>query len=286
LLAKLAARVYCIPCCCEQAQARKSAGVAIPITTLIVGVLVVSLSVLLALAGLFVARRLVSATYLESSNGVAGSIYMPLSGLFGILIAFSAFLVWEQNNSAHVTAEREAGLLAAIYWHAEGLPESERQQVQELANSYALVVKEEEWSLMEEGQESSQAWAIVDELRRSIDLFEPSTSSEQTLQARLVTLYDDLVEDRTLRLLHSREGLPPPLWETLLIGTPMIVAFTYLFGVKNFRVHMVMVAMLTAIIVTVLCSIKAIEYPFTGDVRVPPDAFELVLNRFEADRNS
>jgi hypothetical protein len=242
--------------------------------------------VLLALAGLFVVHRLVSAQQLESSNVVAGSIYMPLSGLFGILIAFTAFLVWQEYNTAHVTTEREASLLAAIYWHAEEFPETKRQEVQELARSYAQVVIEEEWSLMGEGQASSQAWAIVDELRRSIDGFEPSTSTEQTLHANQVTLVDDLLEDRRLRLLDSREGVPPVLWEILLCGTPVIIGFSYLFGVKNFRVHMVMVAMLTAVIVGVLLSIKAIEYPFTGEVRVPPDAFELILNRFEADRNS
>ena len=255
-------------------------------TTLIVGVLVVFVSVLLALAGLFVVRRLVPTTHLESSNVVAGSIYMPLSGLFGILIAFTAFLVWQQYNRAYETTQREASELATIYWHAEEFPESERQQMQELARSYAQVVIEEEWSLMGEGQESSQAWAIVDELRRSIDWFEPSTSTEQTLHAQQVDLADDVLHDRRLRLLQSREGVPPILWIVLISGTPVIVGFSYLFGVKNFRAHMVMVAMLTAVIVGVLFSVKAIEYPFTGDVRVPPNAFELILNRFEADRNS
>ena len=241
---------------------------------------------LLALAGLWVVHRLVPAQTLESSNVVAGSLYMPLSGLFGILMAFTSFLVWQQFNTAHVTSENEASHLAAIYWHAEGFPDSERQQVQELARSYAQVVIEEEWSLMGEGQESSQAWAIVDELRRRIDWYEPSTSTEQTLHARQVTLVDDMMNYRRLRLLQSREGLPPVLWEILLSGTPVIVGFSFLFGVKNFRVHMVMVAMLTALTVGILLSISAIEYPFSGDIRVPPDAFELVLHRFEADRNS
>ena len=240
---------------------------------------------LLALAGLFVVHRLVSAQILESSNVVAGSIYMPLSGLFGILIAFSAFLVWQQFNRAYETSGREATHLAAIYWHAEQFPESERQQVQELARSYAQVVIEEEWSLMGEGQESAQAWAIVDELRRSIDGFEPSASTEQTLHAQQVTLVDDLTAERRLRLLQSHEGIPSILWIILIGGTPVIVGFSYLFGVKNFRVHAVMVAMLTAVIVGVIFSIKAIEYPFTGDVRVPPEALELILNRFEADLN-
>jgi hypothetical protein len=211
---------------------------------------------------------------------------MPLSGLFGILIAFTAFLVWQEFIRASETAQSEASDLAAIYWHAEEYPESERQQVQELARSYAQVVIEEEWSLMGQGQESSQAWAVVDELRRSVDGFEPNSSMEETLHAREVTLVDDLMHNRRDRLLDSREGVPPVLWVMLLSGTPVIVGFSYLFGMKDFRVHLVMVAMLTALIVGVLCSIMAIEYPYTGDVRVPPSAFELVLHRFQADASS
>ncbi len=139
---------------------------------------------------------------------------------------------------------------------------------------------------MGQGQESSQAWAIVDELRRSVDGLEPSTSREQALYAQEVTLVDDLMNDRRLRLLESREGLPPILWVILLSGIPVLVGFSYFFEMKNFRAHLMMVAMLTAVLVGILYSVKAIEYPFSGDVRVPPSAFELVLNRFQADANS
>ncbi len=244
------------------------------------------MSVLVALAGLILVHRLVPATHRESYNAVAAPIIVPLSTLLGVLIAFAVFIVWQQFNTAQVTSEEEASKLAAIYWHAEELPESERQQMQELARSYAQVVIEEEWPLMGQGQESSQAWAIVDELRRSVDGLEPSTSREQALHAQEVTLVDDLMNNRRLRLLQSREGLPPILWVILLSGTPVLVGFSYLFEMKNLRAHLVLVAMLAAVIVGVLYSIKAIEYPFTGDVRVPPSAFELVLNRFQADGNS
>jgi len=242
--------------------------------------------VLLALAGLVLVHHLAPAIYRESSNTVVGSFHMVVSGIFGILIAFAALLVWQQFNRTYETTQSEASELATIYWHAEGFPEPERQQVQELARSYAQVVIEEEWPLMGQGQESSQAWAIVDELRRSVDGLEPSTSREQALDAQEVTLVDDLMNNRRLRLLQSREGLPPILWVILLSGTPVLVGFSYLFEMKNFRAHLVLVAMLTAVIVGVLYSIKAIEYPFTGDVRVPPSAFELVLSRFQADGNS
>src|ERR687894_111255 len=252
-------------------------------TLAIVGVLVVSVSVLLALTGLILVNRLVPETRRSSSNVGGGLIFRPLSGVFGILIGFTAFLVWQQYYTAHVTAQREASELAAIYWHAEELPNSERQQVQELVRSYAHVVIEEEWPLMGQGQESKKAWDTFDKLRRNVDGFEPSTSAEETLHDRQETLVDDLLNDRRLRLLQSREGLPPILWSVLLSGTVLLVGYTYFFGLKDFRAHMMMVGMLTALIVGVLFTIKSLEYPFSGDMRVDPGAFELVLNRFNGD---
>jgi hypothetical protein len=95
--------------------------------------------------------------FAEINSTVAASIIVPLSSLLGVLLAFAVFIVWQQFNTAQVTSEEEASNLAAIYWHAEELPESERQQMQELARSYARVVIEEEWPLMDQGQESSKA---------------------------------------------------------------------------------------------------------------------------------
>jgi hypothetical protein len=239
-------------------------------------------SVLVALAGLILVHRLVPATHRESYNAVAAPIIVPLSTLLGVLIAFAVFIVWQQFNTAQVTSEEEASKLAAIYWQAEELPESERQQMQELARSYAQVVIEEEWPLMEQGQESSQAWAIVDELRRSVYRFEPSTSTEETLHDRQVTLVDDMMNDRRLRLLQSREGIPTILWITLLSGSVPLIGFTYLLGLKHLRAHLLPLAMVTSIIVIGLFTIKSLEYPFSGSAQVKPSAFELVQNRFEA----
>ena len=239
--------------------------------------------VLVTLAGLILVHRLVPATHRESYNNVAAPIIVPLSSLLGVLLAFAVFIVWQQFNTAEVTSQQEASKLAAIYWHAEELPESERQQMQELARSYAQVVIEEEWPLMEQGQESSQAWDIVDELRRSVDRFEPGTASEQNLHRQQVTLVDDMMNDRRLRLLQSREGIPTILWITLLSGSVPLIGFTYLLGLKDLRAHLLPLAMVTAIIVIGLFTIKSLEYPFSGSAQVKPSAFELFQNSFEAD---
>jgi hypothetical protein len=65
-----------------------------------------------------------------------------------------------------------------------------------------------------------------------------------------------------------------------------VVGFTYLFGLRSTTVHTLMVAALALTIALVLFIVGALDYPFRGDVRVGPDAFESVLERFESSQLS
>ncbi len=98
-----------------------------------------------------------------------------------------------------------------------------------------------------------------------------------------MTLVDDLDEQRALRLLEVREGLPPILWVVLVVGGVITVAFTYLFGMETPWLHMLAVAALTVIVSLILYTIAVLDYPFNGGLRVGPDAFELVLREIEGN---
>ena len=247
--------------------------------TVLVGILVVLLSVLVALAGLVLARRLVPLARLKTHNEATSTIHHAIAILYGVAAGFAIIIVWEQLNTAQATTEHEASDVEALYRLAAQLPESNRNQLQELARSYAEVVVREEWPLLAQGQSSTQAQNTADKLQESIQGFEPHTMAEQELYARMLTKADDLEENRGIRLLESREGVPPLLWPAFVIGGIITVVFTYLFGMDTPRLHMLRVALLTVIVSLSLYTIYAIEHPFTGNVQVRPDAFELVLQR-------
>ncbi len=61
---------------------------------------------------------------------------------------------------------------------------------------------------MHEGRTSLRAAELADELRGSIQGFEPSTEAGQEVRSEGLTQLDDLDEDRALLLLEVREGLP------------------------------------------------------------------------------
>jgi ABC-type branched-subunit amino acid transport system permease subunit len=121
-----------------------------------------------------------------------------------------------------------------------------------------------------------------DELRWSVMDFEPRTGAEQEVYAQALTLVQDLDEYRALRSLEVREGIPSMLWVVLIVGGVITVCFTYLFGMRTPRLHVLMVVAFTLVLALVLYTIRALEYPFDGIAQVTPQAFELALDKIEA----
>jgi uncharacterized membrane protein YraQ (UPF0718 family) len=253
---------------------------------IVVGILVVAVSVLIAVAGLTLVQRLVPSRLRQEHNDVAGFIYAVLGVIYAVLIALLVIAVWEDFDAARDTVDREAGELDDVFRLAHSLPDPEGRQLQELARSYAQVVVDEEWALMAQGRTSPRAWDLLDEMTLRFENVEVSTRAEQVMFAEALDRMNELEDARNARLVEAREGIPFVLWGVLVGTGIVVVGFAYLFGVENTLVHKLMVAALALLISSVLFTIGVFEHPFSGDVRVGPEAFELVLERFESSKLS
>ena len=257
----------------------------------VTGLLLVAVATVLGVVGLVLVQRLVATERRKQHNDVAGFIYAVLGVSYAVLLGLMLIAVWEQWNAAQDVASDEANELAGIFYFAHALPQPEGRHIQELANDYAEVVVEEEWPLMEQGRASPRAWASLDELRITVLELDPPTSAQQEPYSQ--ALYDEVLEQlhgvgdgRRERLLAANEGLPAVLWVVLIGGGVITIAFTYLFGLESTLVHTLMVAALAVVLSLSLFTIAALDYPFRGDVRIHPDAFEQVLVRFDESRLS
>jgi uncharacterized membrane protein YraQ (UPF0718 family) len=256
------------------------------LVNIVPGLLVVALSILLAVVGLTVVQRVVPSPLRQEHNDVAGFIYAVMGVVYAVLMALVVIAVWEDFAEARDTAEREASELADVFRLAHQVPDPEGRQLQELARSYAQVVVDEEWALMAQGRTSPRAWDLLDEMSLSLSNVEVRTSAQQAVYEEALNRIDELADARNARLVEAGEHIPTALWGVLLAGGIMVVGFTYLFGLENDLAHTLMVAALTFVISSVLFTIGLIEYPFSGSVRVDPEAFELVLERFESSKLS
>jgi Protein of unknown function (DUF4239) len=251
-----------------------------------IGLLLGCISVSLAAGGLILVQRLVPISLRRQHNDVAGFIYAVLGVVYAVLLGLTVVAVWEEWNMAVVTADEEASSLAEVFWLADRMPESEGHHIQELARSYARVVVNEEWPLMERGKSSPKAWDLIDDIRASLQNFDTSTPEEQVLYEQGFERMRDLATARRDRLLEAEQGLPAILWVVLIAGGIIVVSFTYLFGLDSTVIHLLMVASLALIIALVLFTVAALDFPFKGDVTVDPDAMEQILGRFESSKLS
>src|ERR671910_2197303 len=197
------------------------------------GVLVVCGACLAAVVGLVVVQRLVPATIRKENNDVAGFIYAVLGVIYAVLLALVVIATWEEFGRARVTVEAEANALAEIFWLAHRLPEPEGRELQELCRSYAEEVVNEEWPLMERGEtpslerseESSRAWVLIDDIRATIQGYEPRTLAGEQLYAEGLDQVQRLADARRTRLVAAEEGLPTALWVVLFVGGIVVVGF-------------------------------------------------------------
>jgi predicted outer membrane protein len=251
-----------------------------------VGLLLLCVAMALAVGGLILTQRLVPVSVRRQHNDVAGFIYAVLGVTYAVLLGLMVVAVWEQWETAKVTADEEASSLAEIFWIADRMPDDEGRRIQELCRAYARVVVDEEWPLMAQEKSSPKAWALLDELRARLQDFDPSTAPQQVLYEQSLERMRDLANARRDRLLEAEEGLPGILWVVLVTGGVVVVGFMYLFGMDSTAIHLLMVASLALVIALVLFTVAALNFPFKGDITVNPEAMQHVLGRFGTSRLS
>ena len=252
--------------------------------TIVIGILIILLAVLFALAGVAFTQRRIPLELRKSHTTGLSIINGGLGAMFGVIVGFSAFLVLNKYHAAQQTVQSEAAEVEEIYRLAEQLPQPARDQIQGLATSYARVVVGEEWPLMRQNRTSPRADYLRDELRSRIQQdYMSSTGTEQEFFGQALDAVDQLDEDREARLLDVRQRLPSILWIALVGLAINMIGFTFLVGMESRRLHLLTVAALTTGITLVLFTIGILDRPFGTDFQVEVQPFESVLHEIEQE---
>jgi hypothetical protein len=95
--------------------------------------------------------------------------------------------------------------------------------------------------------------------------------SEMLRQVDLVTL------SRRARLIASEGAVPNLLWLLLIGGAVITIGYTFFFGAESLRAQALMTALLAMLIFSELLVVVGIDRPFSGTVKVGPNALVAVL---------
>jgi hypothetical protein len=244
----------------------------------LVGVIAVLVSSGVAVSVMLIVQRYVNREDLHEAHDVAGFIYAVVGVIYAVVLAFVVVVVWEQFNDAEHYAQQEASHIGDIRRLAQAFPDSIQNRIEASTERYIRSVVVREWPRMAYGQEDSLTYLEMVSIWREVRGFRPSPQDAPYYQ-EIVSQLSAFNDARRDRILSSHAKIPPVMWGLLLLGGTIIVGFCYLFAAPKRWPQAITVGLLTAMIALTLTLIYALDHPFSGQVKVKPDAFQYLLDR-------
>ncbi|MGH3429352.1 MAG: hypothetical protein ACRDQZ_17600 [Mycobacteriales bacterium] len=245
----------------------------------VIAILVVILPTVAASWGLIFIRSRFGLEKLSSNNEVAGFKFAVVGVIYAVLLAFAVIVVWERYNDAELAVVQEAGAATTLYRLASG-PQPEAVAIRTALANYLTIALERDWPMMAKEQASPEVNQALNELYAAALRLAHSGSLEAAVQVAMFHQLDAITQARRNRLHLALGVVPVVLWEALMLGGVLTVAFTFFFGTANLKAQVLMTAILSLIVFMGLFVIISIDHPFTGPVHVEGVALKRVLHDF------
>jgi hypothetical protein len=243
------------------------------------GLIVVGFTTVAAMLGPALVRRFVTLERLTTNNEVAGFKFATVGVLYAVLLAFAIIVVWQKYNDADDTVAKEAGAAATLYHLSRGIGDAPGASLRGALTAYLGSAVTEEWPSMEKGNANKSTRQALEAVCTAL-LAGQSFDRNTALMSEIFYQLDVLTQARRARLVAAEGAVPGVVWMVLFGGAALVITFTLFFGTKNLRVQVLMTGPLSTLIFSELLIIVAIDRPFTGTVKVSPNALQEVLADF------
>ena len=225
-------------------------------------------------------QRLFTHEMLRRHNEVAGVLLTVVGTLYSVILGFVVVVVWQGFTTASDVASQEANAAAYIYRLARGLPAPAGTAIRRGVSAYAQSVLYKEWPRMISGGQSDPATgSLARHIANEVVSFDPKTPGQADLHAAMLAALGDFVNDRRQRLTYLQSRIPGILWGVLMFGGFVLLALTFLIGLENRVVQLIMTGALAAMIGLSLVTIFELDSPLEGSTHVDPTAWHLFADQ-------
>jgi hypothetical protein len=231
----------------------------------------------LAMMGPFLVRLRIRLAHLRGNNEVAGFKFAVIGVLYAVLLAFVVVISWERFHDAENALAQEAGGAATVYRVAGGLDESTDAALRANLSAYLNSVLRDDWPAMVRGRSSAVTTRVLSDLYDQVIGYHPANLGDSNLQSDLLSELDQVTRARRERLLMAEGTVHPVIWFVLFLGAALTISFTFFFGTENLIAQSLMTGILSAIILSAVLVVIALDRPYTGAVQVSKEPIRSVL---------
>jgi Ca2+/H+ antiporter len=238
-----------------------------------INILIIIACVSGALLFLFLVTRATTVPSRKESNDFTGAVVAVIGTTYAVILAFTLAGVWNMFQQAQANEEQEANSLVNVFRIASQLQDPNARAIQDLCARYAENAVDREWPAMLHREIPPQGGEMIDQFWTLAGEAQAHAQPDAIAAYQLMEELRGLTQYRRIRATQNRETLPFILWAVLITGGIITVVSSCLFGVDNFRIHVLQVLMLSFLISLVLVAIANVDRPYQGPVRVAPEGF-------------
>lgn len=247
---------------------------------------VVGLALVVALCGLAAIglrsmrrRILARLQFTEEDGHFISTMVHSVMVFYALAVAMIAITVWETYDEAAMIVSAEATAIATLYRDAGAYPPPTREGLQDALRDYTEYVIREAWPEQHKGRVPRGGIERIDRFQNLLTGFEPSSEGQKILHTETLRAYNHLIETRRMRLDAVQTALPGLMWTVIFTGAVLAVIGSWFFRVRDPRLHMALVLLLTVFFAMVIFVVFAFDRPFRGEMGIEAEPYQLVYDQ-------
>ena len=99
------------------------------------------------------------------------------------------------------------------------------------------------------------------------------------LHRETIAAYNKLIEYRQLRIDAVNNSLSGVMWSVIWAGAVLSIGIAYLYKIEDWRIHLILVSMMSGFLAMLVFMIVINDRPFYGYERVSASPYQLIQDR-------
>jgi hypothetical protein len=219
---------------------------------------------------------------LKATNDVGGNFLQTFGGMYGIIVAFALYVVWQQHIDTQVALEREAvslGELHRLLKHFVSWPG--RDAARARLREYVLAVPQN--NRPARGTTRVDEQGIFTDVIGEFIAWNAPTPGEERLWSLALDLFHELNEAREHRRTSASLRMGEGMRGFIVIGGAFTVGTLWLMSMDSFVMQAVLTGLLTWVVVAAASIVFDLDDPYAGDFIVDWKRFSELAERMDRD---
>jgi hypothetical protein len=210
----------------------------------------------------------------EDPHVVVAGYAAALSIVYGVLLAFTVVVVWEQMNKTRRLVEDEANRLADLWRLVSRFDGQPADQLREGLRQYALITRAEWQNEIAGDDDRDPAGASLATFWQALIATGPRTRGEQIVHGHVLKQFEEFSRVRSERRLSDSERLHPVMWLLLVAGAVATIGSMFFFTVQEVWIQGMLSALVGGVLGFTMFVIHDLDDPFDGVWYVGPAPIE------------